>query len=148
MECKLHEIIKLGDQPGSGNLILGEILMFHVANSITDLEGNIDTTKIDHVARNGGPWYSLTKDSLFKLNKPNGLGIGFDSLPDELIYSELKGSELAKLASINEIPSLVDKKDSLDIDLDILIIKISKCLSNDAIIEAWSLFLNWKKKNE
>ena len=31
MECKLYDIIDLGNKPASGNLILGEIVMFHVS---------------------------------------------------------------------------------------------------------------------
>ena len=31
MECKLYNIIELGKNPGSGNLILGEVIHFHVS---------------------------------------------------------------------------------------------------------------------
>jgi len=149
MECKLYKIIELGNKPASGNLILGEIVMFHVSDTILSREGSIDPTQIDHVARNGGPWYSSIKETLFELNKPKGIGIGFDSLPYELINSELKGSELAKLASISKIPVIDDEiSDLVNIDFNCLINEISKFLSNDKIYEAWNLFLNWKNKNE
>ena len=148
MECKLHKIIELGNKPASGNLILGEIIMFHVSKGIMNSEGVVDPTKINHIARNGGPWYSSTKENLFKLNKPKGIGIGFDSLPIDLINSDLKGSELAKLASVNEIPLINNKIDALDYDFNYLINEMSKLLFDDKIIESWNLFLNWKNKNE
>ena len=34
MECKLHDIIELGGKPASGNLILGEIVQFHINEKI------------------------------------------------------------------------------------------------------------------
>ena len=34
MECKLYNIIDLGGNPGSGNLILGEVLQFHINKEI------------------------------------------------------------------------------------------------------------------
>mgnify|MGYP000208582324 CR=1 FL=1 len=34
MECKLYDIVYLGNKPASGNLILGEIVMFHISDKI------------------------------------------------------------------------------------------------------------------
>ena len=56
MECKLLQIIDLGGKPASGNLILGEVLMFHVDENILNVDGKIDSLKINHVGRSGGPW--------------------------------------------------------------------------------------------
>ena len=148
MECKLYKIIELGNQPASGNLILGKILMFHVSETILDSDGNVDPLNINHVGRNGGPWYTSSKNSLFKLSKPNGIGIGFDLLPDELINSKLRGSELAKLAGVNEIPRLNKTANDFNVSFDELISEISLLLSKNKIIQGWNLFLNWKNNNE
>ena len=60
----------------------------------------------------------------------------------------MKGSELAKLASVNEIPLINNEIDVLDYDFNYLINEMSKLLSIDKIMESWNLFLNWKNKNE
>ena len=148
MECKLYKIIELGNKPASGNLILGEIVMFHVANSILDSDGNINPLNISHIGRNGGPWYTSSKNSLFKLSKPKGIGIGFDMLPYEIIDSKLIGSELAKLAGVIEIPEFNKIPGMSAVNFDELITEISLLLSENKIVESWNLFLNWKNKNE
>ena len=104
MECKLHDIIELGNKPASGNLILGEVIHFHVDEKILNKTNEIDPFKLDPIARNGGNWYTDTKKGLFELKKPKHLGIGFDKLPENILHSDLTGNELAKLASIEFIP--------------------------------------------
>ena len=104
MECKLHDIIELGNKPASGNLILGEVIHFHVDEKILNKTNEIDPFKLDPIARNGGSWYTDTKKGLFELKKPKHLGIGFDKLPENILHSDLTGNELAKLASIEFIP--------------------------------------------
>ena len=63
MECKLIKILELGGKPSSGNLILGEVLMFHIKEDILDDRGRVDLRKIDQVGRSGGPWYTEVKKS-------------------------------------------------------------------------------------
>jgi flavin reductase (DIM6/NTAB) family NADH-FMN oxidoreductase RutF len=105
MECKLHSIIDLGGKPGSGNLILGEIVQFHVNEQVYDENGKIDPFSMDSVGRLGYAWYNRVSSGIFELNKAAGVGIGFDQLPDYILKSDvLTGNDLAKLASVNEIP--------------------------------------------
>ena len=77
MECKLHKIISLGGKPASGNLILGEICMFHINDDILTNENRLKTFDINHIGRSGGNYYVDTKKSLFELIKPKGIGLGF-----------------------------------------------------------------------
>lgn len=60
-ECKLREVISFGNEPGSGNLILGEILYIHIDDSIYQ-NGRIDIEKLDPVGRLAGNWYSTVRD--------------------------------------------------------------------------------------
>lgn len=60
-ECKLREVISFGDEPGSGNLILGEILYIHIDDSIYQ-NGRIDFEKLDPLGRLAGNWYSTIRD--------------------------------------------------------------------------------------
>jgi flavin reductase (DIM6/NTAB) family NADH-FMN oxidoreductase RutF len=107
MECRVLEIKSLGEQGGSGNLVICEVLRMHIDDSLLVENKNFDQTKLEHVARLGGDWYChVSKDNLFKVPKPNTqLGIGFDALPDGIRYSKvLTGNHLGQLANVHEMP--------------------------------------------
>lgn len=67
-ECQLHQIVNFGDQPGSGNLILGKVSHIHVDDSIYLENGRIDFEKLDPVGRLAGNWYSTIRDK-FELKR-------------------------------------------------------------------------------
>ena len=107
MECKVLEIKSLGEQGGSGNLVICEVLRLHIDDSLLVDNKSFDQTKLEHVARLGGDWYChVSKDNLFKVPKPNTqLGIGFDALPECIRYSKvLSGNHLGQLANVHEMP--------------------------------------------
>jgi len=60
-ECTLHEVISFGNEPGSGNLILGEIRHILIDDGIYQ-NGRIDIDKLDPVGRLAGNWYSTVRD--------------------------------------------------------------------------------------
>ena len=140
MECKLHDIISLGGKPGSGNLILGEVLQFHINDSILTDTNQVDPYKLDPIARNGGSWYTEAKKGLFELKKPNNIGIGFDQLPNYILNSSLTGNQLAKLASIKSIPSFKDNMYTID-SKEELIKSIKNEIDKNDIDGAWQLIL-------
>lgn len=110
MECRVQQIIPLGNTGGSGNLVICEVLLMHVDESILNDAGTmIDQTRLHHVARLGGNWYCRTDaDNLFEVEKPNvQLGIGFDQLPESIRHSSiLTGNDLARLANVEQLPSI------------------------------------------
>src|SRR3569833_3221957 len=57
-ECVVREVISLGENHGAGNLILAEIKLMHISETILDDENKIDQQKLDLVARLGGDWYA------------------------------------------------------------------------------------------
>lgn len=69
LECRLIQIVPVGEGPLSANICIGEILCFHVADEVLLKNETADVAKIDLVARLGGPDYSTTRDR-FSLNKP------------------------------------------------------------------------------
>ena len=140
MECKLHDIISLGGKPGSGNLILGKVLQFHINESILTETNQVDPYKLDPIARNGGSWYTEAKKGLFELKKPNNIGIGFDQLPNYILNSSLTGTQLAKLASIKSIPSFKNNMYTID-SKEELIKSIKNKININDIDEAWQLIL-------
>lgn len=106
-ECKVNQIIPLGTEGGAGNLVVAEVLMMHIDDSILNADKQIDQTKLDLVARLGANWYTRANAStIFEVEKPNiKLGIGFDSLPHSVRNSKfLNGNDLGKLANVNELP--------------------------------------------
>lgn len=61
-ECRLLQVVSFGDQPGSGNLILGKVSHIHVDDSLYLEKGRIDFGKLDPVGRLAGNWYSTIRD--------------------------------------------------------------------------------------
>lgn len=106
-ECRVNQVIALGDQGGAGNLVLCEVLRIHVHESILDTQGSIDQHKIDLVARLGGNWYCRASgDALFEVEKPlTTLGIGVDQIPDAIRLSPvLTGNHLGQLGNVEALP--------------------------------------------
>lgn len=60
-ECELHDIIRFGTGPGSGNLILGEIKYVRIADGLYQ-NGRVDFDTLDPVGRLAGNWYSTIHD--------------------------------------------------------------------------------------
>ena len=143
MECKLYDIIELGGKPGSGNLILGEVVKFHVRTDMYT-DDRIDPLKIDAVSRLGYSWYSRSNKGLFKINKPKVNGIGFDALPKYILNSKFfSGNELAKLASVEDIPKQISH--SFSNNQDEIISECKKLLLKDEVQKAWQLVIQLGK---
>ncbi len=141
MECKLYKIIELGNKPASGNLILGEVVYFHINESILEKENIINPYKINQVARSGGSWYVESAKGLFNLKKPKCNGIGFDNLPSILFNGKLSKNELAKLSSIDEIPALSKNDKNTIVNKNDIFTEIKNSLKNNNLLEAWK-FVN------
>ena len=106
-ECKVTEIIPLGQEGGAGNLIICEVLRAHFADRILNENKQIDPYKLDAVARMGGNWYARAQgEALFEIPKPiRNLGIGFDQIPEHIKNSNvLTGNNLGRLANIEKLP--------------------------------------------
>ena len=107
LECKVNEVKPLGTEGGAGNLIICEVLVMHIDNSLLDANKKLDQRKINHLARLGADWYCKVDESnLFHVQKPNTeLGIGVDALPESIRNSKiLTGNNLGQLANVQEIP--------------------------------------------
>ena len=141
-ECKVNNIVSLGEEGGSGNLVICEVLRIHIKEDVLDEEKNIDPIKLNHLSRLGGNWYGQsTKESLFQITKPIGkIGIGIDNIPEEIKYSKiLSGSDLALLASVEKIPNKENKKEISNMQEKHTLAK--KMLSKGDVINAWQILL-------
>ncbi len=106
-ECRVNDIIYLGKEGGAGNLIICEVLKFHIADEVLNADKSINQEAIDLVARAGGSYYSRAKKGFFKIPKPlSSLGIGVDSMPEHVKNSMiLTGNNLGMLANVNALPT-------------------------------------------
>jgi flavin reductase (DIM6/NTAB) family NADH-FMN oxidoreductase RutF len=69
MECRLRQILAISDEPGGGNLILGDVLRFHVLESVLIEDYKIDPDKLNAIGRMGGRAYVRTHDR-FEMQRP------------------------------------------------------------------------------
>jgi len=107
-ECVVDQVIALGDGPGAGNLVLAKVVQIHVKKAYIDADGNLDTPKLDLVARMGGNWYCRASgDALFEIPKPiRTKGIGVDMLPEAVQKSSvLTGNNLGRLGNMEQLPT-------------------------------------------
>ncbi len=106
-ECKVIEVVSLGENGGAGNLVICEVIKTHISSQVLDDKGRIDPYKMDLVARAGGNYYSRAKSGFFEIPKPiSSMGIGVDALPKAVIESSIfTGNDLGKLANITNLPS-------------------------------------------
>lgn len=157
MECRVTEIKPLGLEGGAGNLVICEVLLIHIDDSLLDTDKKIDQRKINHVARLGDDWYSVVDEhNLFHIPKPNrDLGIGVDSLPGNIRNSKiLSGNNLGQLANVNMLPDIDPSFDDArlkeiiqyyGIDPDEmekeLHLYAKELLENKKIKEAWQVLL-------
>lgn len=108
MECKVNQIIPLGEQGGAGHLIICEVVRMHIDEAVLDERGRIDPHKIDLMGRMGRAFYTRASgEAIYTIFQPqNILGIGFDQLPKGIRHSNVfTGNELAQLAALTEPPA-------------------------------------------
>ena len=107
MECKVLEVKETGNLGGAANLIICEILLMHIDDTILTPDAKIDPNKIDLVARMGGNLYCRASGAaLFEVAKPLSVpGIGIDNLPESIRHSHiLTGNNLGQLGNVNMLP--------------------------------------------
>ena len=161
MECKVNEVIELGEGGGAGNLIVCEILKIHIAESILDENQAIDQKKIDLVARMGGDWYCRAdENSMFEIKKPiTTRGIGVDEMPKEIVNSKiLTGNDIGQLGGIEALPDETEVNDYKLIELIDLFVSLEDApekletelhlrakglLIENKLTEAWKTLLSF-----
>lgn len=68
MECRLTDVVPVGDDPSY--LVLGEVLLFHIAERVLDARGTADPDALAAIARMGGNVYCTT-DERFEMARPS-----------------------------------------------------------------------------
>jgi flavin reductase (DIM6/NTAB) family NADH-FMN oxidoreductase RutF len=73
MECKLFQIVSHGTGPMAANYVIGEVLCFHIAETLLKPEGIVDNLVADYIGRMGESWYvRATPEAMFRLERPTG----------------------------------------------------------------------------
>lgn len=153
-ECKVNDIIALGNEGGAGNLVICEVVKIHVNEDVLDENGAIDQHKIDLVSRMGGNWYSRANMGLFEVPKPLvTLGIGVDKIPDFIKESGVfSGNDLGMLGNIEVLPTKEEitkfVSETFEVkavlssdDSDKIYKKAKEYLAKEQVLEAWKLLL-------
>lgn len=141
MECRVKEIIALGDQGGAGHLIICDVLAMHIDENILD-GGRIDPNKIDLMGRMGRTYYvRASGNALLSIHQPvTDLPVGFDALPAYISHNPyLTGNEIGIIASLNELPafSSEDNADNTFAAEEDCIQSVRKMLSEGNAVEAY-----------
>ena len=160
-ECKVNQIIELGQEGGAGNLIICEVVQLHIQEELLNENGLIDQHKIDLVARMGGDWYCpANTTSMFEIKKPiTTCGIGYDALPQDIKSSQvLSANDLGQLAGIEELPNETDVNEYKLLELSTLFLELEhdasaleqalhqkahELLAQNLLEEAWLTLLSF-----
>jgi len=150
MECKVNDVIALGDKGGAGNLVICEVLKIHIKKEFLKDDGAINQEKLDLVARAGGSYYSRANKGFFEIPKPLAtLGIGVDALPEAVKKSTvLTGNDLGLLANVTALPTTESVNDFAKNNPQIAQLsetekykKAQEYLGNNHITKAWLTLL-------
>lgn len=92
LECKVRQILSLGDNPGAGQLVLAEVVLMHIDEQILDEKGLPDPRRMELIARLGGFWYArITPEVLFWMKQPRNPAeiVTWTELPEDLRHSRI-----------------------------------------------------------
>jgi len=97
LECRVKQIIPLGEEGGAGHLIISEVVRVHIREDVLDEKG-----------RMGRAFYTRASgEAIYRIYQPvKPLPIGYLQLPESVRESRvLTGNDLGRLAGILEAPS-------------------------------------------
>ncbi len=108
MECKVQQILPLGEGGGAGHLIICEVVRIHISEAAYDAEGRLDPHKLDLMGRMGRAFYvRASGDAVHTIFQDmEKMVIGFDQLPRSARESRiLTGNDLGALAGMAAPPA-------------------------------------------
>ena len=118
-ECKVREIITLGEHGGAGHLIICDVLCIHINENVIDERNRIDPHKLDLVGRLGRAYYvRASGNALFTVAQDQEIiALGFDKLPKHITQSPiLTGSEIGFIAGLLQFPTADEVKEAIETD--------------------------------
>lgn len=106
LECRVKEVVTLGEHGGAGHLVICEVLRMHIAEEVID-NGRINPHKMDLMGRMGRAYYVRASGEAVHtiVQSVTDLAIGYEQLPEHIRNSTiLTGNNLGQLAGITAIP--------------------------------------------
>lgn len=110
MECKVKDIITLGEHGGAGHLVICEVLCIHIDDSVID-DGRINPHKMDLMGRMGRAYYTRASgDAIHTIVQAvTDMVIGYQALPDIAKKSDqLSANDIGLLAGCKHLPSATE----------------------------------------
>jgi len=110
LECRVQDIIELGTHGGAGHLIICEVTLISVSESVMT-EQRLDPNKLDLMGRLGRNYYVRASGAALMeiYQSVTDIPVGFDGLPESIRTSKiLTGNQLAALASQTSMPTMED----------------------------------------
>lgn len=153
MECRVKDIIALGDQGGAGHLIICDVLCMHIDENVLDGD-RIDPHKIDLMGRMGRTYYvRASGNAVSSIYQPvTDLPVGFDALPSYITSNNhLTGNQIAMMAGLNTLPSIDSFVPITTAQMGAneaeIIETVSNFLTENKVIEAYGLLVQYYEKN-
>ncbi|MFN8318203.1 MAG: flavin reductase family protein [Saprospiraceae bacterium] len=153
MECRVKDIIALGDQGGAGHLIICDVLCMHIDENVLDGD-RIDPHKIDLMGRMGRTFYvRASGNAVSSIYQPvTDLPVGFDALPSYISSNRyLTGNQIAMMAGLNALPPAETfvpiTSAQLEADEVEITESVSKLLADNQVNEAFGLMVQYYEKN-
>ncbi len=119
MECKVQDIITLGDKGGAGHLIICHVVCIHIDESVLDENQRIDPHKIDLMGRMGRAFYvRASGDAVLFMPQSQQLPVvGYHNIPDHIKSSDiLTANHLGMLAGLKNLPTKEEALKMLSVD--------------------------------
>lgn len=153
MECRVKDIIALGDQGGAGHLIICDVLCMHIDENVLDGD-RIDPHKIDLMGRMGRTYYvRASGNAVSSIYQPvTDLPVGFDALPSYITSNKhLTGNQIAMMAGLNTLPATDSfmplTKTLMDADEAEIIEIVTNLLAENKVNDAFGLMVQYYEKN-
>lgn len=111
MECRVTDILTLGDQGGAGHLIICNVVCMHIDESVLDENQRIDPHKIDLMGRMGRAFYVRASGAaVMSMPQSHKLPIvGYPNLPEHIRHSKfITANLIGALSGMKELPSYRD----------------------------------------
>ncbi|MBK7409952.1 MAG: flavin reductase family protein [Saprospirales bacterium] len=108
LECKVADVITLGEHGGAGHLVICHVLRMHIDERVVDEHNRINPHKLDLMGRMGRAYYvRASGDAIYTIpQSEEDVPIGFDQLPPRIKFSKvLTGNEVGHLAGLVDLPS-------------------------------------------
>lgn len=111
MECRVTDILTLGDQGGAGHLIICNVVCMHIDESVLDENQRIDPHKIDLMGRMGRAFYVRASGAaVMSMPQSHKLPVvGYPNLPEHIRQSKfITANLIGALAGMKELPTNQD----------------------------------------